>query len=333
VIAAKAVAALLACGLMVVAPIALLVAYRMVGGHLDVVETTVAIMAEGFRVLVIVGASLAAAAWTRTLAQAATVGIAFSLTSWAIDAAEGLAAFAWLGAGSAWSIEHQLLPFGKGIVPIGACLWLSVAAFGSFLLACVGGSFQPRSWHRWGLALVVLIGSVLLMAGAGRIRQAHDGTEERRASLPPAVVARLCQIRGPIEVEVYLDRDDSRRRQVESDVLEKLALARSDIVIRTPLDVATDVREAARDDAYGRIVIHAGGGVRETRSTGRREIVTLVFEAAEVAQPEWVPPRYPGFPTVVDGVRRQLLVTLAYVGIPSALLVIGLRLSQRRTAR
>jgi hypothetical protein len=333
VIATKGVGALLACGLMLVAPVVLLIAYRLAGGHLDFLETMVAFTAECLRVFVIVGAALAAAAWTRNLAQAATFGIALSLTSWAIDAAEGFAALAWLGGGSVWSIEHQLLPFGKGIVPIGACLWLSIAALTSFLMACIGGSLARSSFAKMVLGVAVLIGGALLMAGAARIRRAHDWTEERRASFPSAVVERLREIRDPIEIDVYLDRDDSRRRHVESDVLEKLALARSDIVIRTPLDEAADVREAGHDDAYGRIVVRAGEGVRETRSTGRREIATLTFEAAGVALPEWAQPPYPGFPTVIDGARRGLLLALAYGGIPSVLLAIGFGLGRRRTAK
>jgi hypothetical protein len=333
VIAAKAIAAALGVALMLVAPIVLFFAYRLAGGHLDLLETAVACMGEGLRMAVIVAASLAAAAWTRTLAQAATLGIALSLTSWAIDAADGFAALAWLGGGSAWSIERQLLPFGKGIVPNGGCLWLLTAAAGAFLLACVGGSFEQSAWRKAGRGAGVLLGAALLMAGAARIRRAHDWTEETRASLPSLVVGRLRQIRAPIELDVYLDRDDSRRRQLESDVLEKLTLARPDIVVRTPLDSVKEVQEGRRDDAYGRIVIRTDGGVRETRSTSRREIVTLICESAGTPLPDWSQAQYPGFPAVIDGPRRGLLVALAYAGLPIALVVVGLCLSQRRTSR
>jgi hypothetical protein len=333
VIATKALAATVGIALMLVAPIVLFFAYRLTGGHLDLLETAVACLGEVLRMFVIVGASLAAAAWTRTLAQAATLGIALSLTSWAIDAADGFAALAWLGGGSAWSIERQLVPFGKGLVSLGACLWLSTAAVGAFLFACVGGSFEPSAWRKAGRGAGVLLGAALIMAGVARIRRAYDWTEERRASLPPLVVERLRQIRDPIEVDVHLDRDDSRRRQLESDVLEKLTLARPDTVVRTPLDSVEEVQEGQRDDAYGRIVIRTGGGARETRSTSRREIVTLIFESAGTPLPDWSQPQYPGFPAVIDGPSRRLLVAIAYAGLPLALLVVGLCLSQRRTSR
>jgi hypothetical protein len=138
---------------------------------------------------------------------------------------------------------------------------------------------------------------------------------------------------GPISLDVYLDRDDSRRRQIESDALQKIVLARPDVSIRMPLDEQERPSEAARNDAYGRIVVRAGDGVRETRSTSRRELVTLVFEAAGRSLPDWTQPTYPGHPAVIEGMPRTCLALLAYAGMPLTLIIIGLQLCKRRTAR
>ena len=333
VIGLKSAAAGVATALLLGTPIVLLLAYRLVGGHIDIPETAVAFLGEILRMLVVIAASIAAAAWTRTLAQAVTTGIAISLTSWAIDAAEGFAALAWLGGASAWSIERRLLLFGRGLVPVGSLLWLLTAAGIGFGLACIGGSFV-RDWRAKAIggAAVLSLGA-LLMVGAGGLRRTYDWTEARRASLPPAAVEGLRTLPGPIELDVYLDRDDSRRRQIESDALQKLVLARPDITIRMPLDGEERPSEAARSDAYGRIVVRAREGVRETRSTSRREIVTLVFEAAGHPLPDWTQSTYPGHPAVIEGTPRTCLAMLAYLGMPITLLVIGLHLSQRRIAR
>jgi hypothetical protein len=177
------------------------------------------------------------------------------------------------------------------------------------------------------------LGGILLMGSAGTIRRAYDWTETRRASLPPRVVEGLHDLVAPIEIAVYLDRDDSRRRQIESDALQKLVLARPDTVVLMPLDAEEHPSEAGRSDDYGRIVVRVGDGIRETRSTSRRELVTLIFEAAGQTLPDWAGPAYPGFPVVIEGSRRRYLATLAYAGVPTLLLVIGLRLARRRTAR
>src|SRR4051812_6348041 len=203
VIAAKTVASLLSCSLLFVAPIVSLAAFRFAGGHVDVIETGVAFLGEALRMLAIVAASTAAAAWTTTLAQAATIGIAFSLTSWAIDAADGFAALAWLGGASAWSLERKLAAFQTGILAVGPFLWLLTAAAAAFAIACVGATFERIGRKAVKATVVTVIGAGLLV-GETRIARAYDWTEERRASLPPAVVTGLRAIAVPIGVDVYL---------------------------------------------------------------------------------------------------------------------------------
>jgi hypothetical protein len=249
---------------MLVAPVVLLIAYRLAGGHLDFLETTVAFTAECLRVFVIVGAALLAAAWTRNLAQAATFGIALSLTSWAIDAAEGFAALAWLGGGSVWSIEHQLLPFGKGIVPIGACLWLSIAAFTSFLMACIGGSFARSSLLRWSSA-----SRCYRRRRHGRAARVVALTIGRRNAAPRFPLQERLR-NSSRRVDVYLDRDDSRRRHVESGVLRSLPwqgrTSSSELPSTLRPMCAKRGTMTPRADRGAR-----RGGVRETRSPPPRD--------------------------------------------------------------
>jgi hypothetical protein len=75
----------------------------------------------------------------------------------------------------------------------------------------------------------------------------------------------------------------------------------SDIDVETPTEAHSYPAEAERDEGYGRIVVRAGGGTRETHSTSRREIVTLLFEAAGRSLPDWSQPEYPGTPSSSPG--------------------------------
>ena len=77
----------------------------------------------------------------RSLRLSSWTGFRTTLTSWAIDAAEGFAALAWLGGASAWSIEQRLLPLQRGIIALGSVLWLLVAMGAAVGLALVGASF------------------------------------------------------------------------------------------------------------------------------------------------------------------------------------------------
>jgi hypothetical protein len=328
----KLVAALSAAALLFVAPVVAFVAFRATGAHFDGIETALALAGEGLHVLLVTVVSVAAASWTRSLAQAATLGIVVSLSSWVIDAAEGYAALAWLGGASAWSIERQLGPFQRGIVSVGSLIWLLAASAAATVLALTGARFDsPRV--RGAVAGVTGLVAGLILSTAAKSHRAYDWSEQRRESLPPAAVDGLRRIAEPLALDVFFDRDDSRRRQFESDVIEKLYLARPDLTVRAPLDERQTVAEGQRDLDYGRIVIHVGSSAKETRSTSRREIVSLIFDAAGTALPDWSMPPYGGFPFVAEGLRRTALALVVYFVLPFTFLAIGVLLTRRRSVR
>lgn len=333
VVLKKLAAAVCATALILVSAVACFLAYTLEGGHLDAIETGIAVTGEALHLLVVTAISVAAAAWTRTLAQAATLGVLVSLSSWAIDAAEGFAALAWLGGASTWSIERSLEPFQRGVVSVAALGWLISAFVAATVLAVLGARFDLSGLRRAAAFAVPIVGCAALLAVLARSHRGYDWSEQRRASLPPAVVERLRAIPGHIALDVFLDRDDSRRRQFESDVLAKLRLARPDLVVSTPLDEVSIMAEGQRGDGYGKVLIHVGDSTIETRSTSRREVTTLIFEAARLPPPDWSQPAYAGYPHVVEGPRRTALVSAAYVVFPISLLALGIMLTRRRLAR
>ena len=331
-IARKAAASACASALFLAPPLVVFLLFGAFGGHVDVIETGVALAGEALHIGAVVAIGVCAAAWTNSFAQAVTLGVAASLTSWAIDISEGFAALAWLGRASDWSLEQRLEPFHRGTIALGSLVWLLIAAASGLALALVGGAFAPTRTKTLYATAVLCAGILGLIVG-GSFRRAYDWTEARRASLPPAAVEALRAIRNPIELDVRLDRDDSRRTQLERDTLAKLRLARPDIDIRMPLDETSDPTETQRDASYGMITVRVGGKTRETRSTSRRELTTLIFEAAGQQLPDWGKPDYPGYPVVITAGRRTLLGALVYGTLPLSFALIGLVLTQRRTAR
>jgi ABC-2 type transport system permease protein len=333
-VATKALAALAGVGLQLFAPLLLLVVWLAVGGHLAAAETTVALAAHLLYLAMVVALSVAAAAFTATLAQAAVVALLVVAASWAIDAAEGFAALAWLGRAVNWSVTTHLYPMERGTLAVGALGWFVVFIAGALALAFVGVRFDLARRRR-ALAIVAVVAATL---GAGalahRVRRIVDLTELRRASLPPAAARAIRDLPGPLTIEVWLDADDARRRQLESDALAKLRIARPDLDVRTPLDQRAAPAEGERQEGYGRIVIEVAGARRETFSTSRKELVTLLLEAAGRPAPDWSQPEYPGYPLVIGGARRVVVIALAYAGLPLILLVGGwlATRSTRRTA-
>jgi hypothetical protein len=320
---AKALAAFLGVALQLIAPLALFLIWRALGGHLAFAETVVAVAAHTLYLAWVVALAVAASAWTATLAQAAVVALLVIAASWANDASEGFAALAWLGRAVDWSVTTHLQPMERGTIAVGATLWLWVMVAGALALAWLG---VRSDWRRSGRALglfAALILTLALGAAAHRVKPLIDVSERQRGSLPPAAARELRNISAPISVEVWLDRDDGRRQQLEADTLAKLRIARSDVQIAMPLDERAAPAEGEREAGYGRVVIDVGGVRRETYSTSRRELVTLIFEAAGRSLPDWSQPEYPGYPLIVEGRRRTAAVALAYAGLPLCLCALG----------
>ena len=69
--------------------------------------------------------------------------------------------------------------------------------------------------------------------------------------------------------------------------------------------------------------MRVGAEKRETRSTSRRELTTLIFEAAGRPLPSWEQPEYPGYPLVVEGARRSVVMACAYLAFPGLLALLG----------
>lgn len=331
---AKFVAAVVGVAVQLAAPIVLLGVWRLLGGHLALAETVVPLLGYGLYVVLIAAVALMAAAWTETLAQAATLAVLLIVSSWAIDASEGFAALAWLGRALDWSVSTHLAPLEHGTLAFGACAWMALLSAGALAAAWVGLSFDGSRVARTSQLAFVVVVTALACASVQGVQRGLDFTELRRGSLPPAVIRALRGLPATLALEVWLDRDDARRRQFESDALAKLKLARPDLKVRTPLDERAAPVEGEREPGYGRVIVRVRGTARETYSTSRRELVTLIFEAAGRPPPDFSQHEYPGYPKIFEGGTRSFAATAAYFGLPSTLLMVGwlcTRVKRRKT--
>jgi ABC-type transport system involved in multi-copper enzyme maturation permease subunit len=324
VLGAKLVAACAALALQLVAPLALFALFATLGGHLALGETLVSLLGYELYLLLVAALSLAAASFAASLAQAVTLALLVVVSSWAIDASEGFAALAWLGNALDWSVTRQLAPLEHGTLALSACGFLLALTAGALALAAIGLRSDRSALARGALVGAVLVATACAGLGARGLRRGFDFTEARRASLPPAVERELRALPGTLVLELWLDRDDARRTELEGDALAKLRLARPDLAVRAPLDGKPAPVEGEREPGYGRIVVRVNGATRETYSTSRRELATLIFEAAGRPLPDFSQPEYRGYPWVVQGARRSLLAGVAYFGLPGVLLFCGL---------
>lgn len=332
-VARKWLAALAGTLLPWVATLVIILVWRLMGGHVAPAETAVALLGHLLYAAFVAGIGLAAASFARGFAQAATAALLAVAFTWAVDAAEGFSALAWLGTAAAWSPTTHLRPFEQGALDLRAVGWFLGALGGLFALTCTGCRFDLHGPRRLGAvaaaALVLVVGCVTLR----RIPSAWDASEALRHSLPPAAARELRTLPGRLTITANLDREDSRRRQLESDTLAKLRLARPDLTVRFPPDERNAPAALDAGEGYGRLIIRLGDRTAETTSTSRREIVTLIFELAGRTLPDWTQPQYAGYPLVIEGGKRRFVLLASYLALPALFLVagIGLTTNRRRT--
>jgi hypothetical protein len=329
-LAYKAVAALAGALLPWVASLLLCCLWLGIGGHLAFRETAVAVLGHFLYTVLVTSIGLAAGALSRGFAQAATCALLAVAFTWAIDASEGFSALAWLGDAAAWSPTTYLRPFELGTLDLAAVGWLIGAACGALALALAGCRFDLHGKRRLGAIALACAVLVCAPASLRRARAAWDVSEAARHSLPAAAVRELRALPGRLELSVNLDREDSRRRQLETDTLAKLRLARPDLQVRFPPDERSAPAALETDDEYGRVAITVEGRSKETTSTSRREITTLIFELAGRRLPDWTSPEYPGYPLVIEGTRRSIVRGISYLGLPLAFLTMSMVLTRNR---
>jgi hypothetical protein len=319
--------AVLAMGLPWIATVLLMILWRAVGGHVQVGETLVVLTAPLLYTGLIAGLATAAAAFARNLSQAIATALILVALTWGIDAAEGFSALAWMGGAGAWSPTGYLAPFEHGTLTLGGVGWFAGTTAGALALAVVGCRFDLHGVRRLGAALGATAFLVIAALVLKRLPQAWDLTEAHRHSLPPAVVHKLQTLPGAVTITVNLDREDGRRQQIERDVLAKLRLALPNLHLRFPPDEAGNSTVSPSEGHYGQLTIAVGDRRAVTTSNSRREIVTALLSLTDSTAVDWTQADYPGYPLVVTGGKRTLILAVSYVGIPLLLLLTGLAIT------
>ena len=308
----------------------LVLLWRALGGHVALPETLTALAGHLLYAAFVTAVGIAAAAFTRSFAQAATAALVAVALTWAIDAAEGFSALAWLGGAAAWSPTTYLRPFEEGTLTVAPILWFLAATAAALSLAILGCRYDLRGPRRIAALAGCAFAGALACLGARHVSGARDLSESNRHSLPPAAARALRTLPGRLEIIANLDREDSRRHQLESDTLAKLRLARPDLRVRWPPDERSAPGAVEQGDGYGRITLRLGERSVDTTSTSRRELVTLIFQLAGRPLPDWSQPEYPGYPLIVEGARRSAVLVVCYAALPLSFLIIGAILTRTR---
>jgi ABC-2 type transport system permease protein len=269
------------------------------GGHLAVAETANLLLGHLLYATVVIGIALLAAAVTRSSASAAIVALAFTLGFWVLDFAassdaEGLGKLAALSPSMAlrrfehglWSWPHALalLSIGVGAAAI-AVQWIEPAL-----------SRRQRAVRTLAVVLVV----AMLISPLAWARAGVDVSDDRRNSFALADEALLHRMDGRLTILVHLDREDSRARELATNVLAKLERLVPNLNVQWVAAGAPSVFAAPGDDRYGLLQFNYQARTLQTRSNSSREILSLLHELAGTIAPAASPASYRGHPHVAD---------------------------------
>lgn len=299
-IAAKALAVGVAWSLTLLIPLSALVLWSAWGGHLAPAETTNLFLGHAFYALMVAGIAFFAVAITESAATAAIVTLAFTLGFWVLDFMAGGAGADWLRALGELSPTIALKQFERGLFSLPHALRLAGIGIGlmglSALLLHPGHTIRVRV----RLAALTTLGLLAVLAAAPQANFQRDVAEDRRNSFNPADEAALARMKQGLAITLYLALEDSRARELETNVLAKLKRLMPGLQVRYGALPKSGPFGAAQDERYGLIVYEYAGRRAESRSNSPREILPILHELAGVAVlPEQIAP-YPGYPLVAD---------------------------------
>lgn len=329
-VAAKVFAVVVAWAILLLPALVALGFWRAAGGHLSGAEVLNVVLGHALYACVVAGFALAAAAITRSPANAAIVVLALTLGGWVLDFAavgeDGL-----LKSLSGLSLTSVLRTFERGIFSLTALL-------GSLLVGLTGAAIAGAWLHpgrdllrKAGLSTAIIAAAAAMLAGFTQLHMFHDFTEDRRNSFSVADEAALRALKGDLTVTVYLAPTDPRLYDLERSVLGKLRRTMRHMDVDYAHGESNHALAASGNDRYGQVVYYyrerddgrrrAHGYIKGfSRSTNEEEILPLIFSLAHTQRPPpQAPVLYSGYPLVA---ATQGAALAFYWLMPAAVLVL-----------
>jgi ABC-type transport system involved in multi-copper enzyme maturation permease subunit len=298
-VSAKLAAVLAAWMLASIPALSALIFWRILGGHLAMVETANLLFGHLVYGLLVGALALFSASIAESAATAAIIALAVTIGSWVLDftVAGNPGLLSWI---AQLSLTQTLRPFEQGLLSGGLVLGAACAIFGLIALATVWlpPGVPPLSKLRRSLTWVLII--AVMLGAAAQVRLTVDVTEDRRNSFPLADQELLATLRLPLLATVHMAPEDPRYADLQRNVLAKLERAMPNVSV-TLAGPRQGFSSGSSDESYGEVEYVYSNRSDISRSTSPREILPLVYALAGVSPPSPTPGgEYPGYPLVAS---------------------------------
>jgi ABC-type transport system involved in multi-copper enzyme maturation permease subunit len=312
IITVKAAALAVGWLLALVPALSAVAAWEMLGGHIYLPEVLNLVLGYTLYAFVITGIAFFAASLTNSTATAAILTLAFTLGSWVLDFATGTQSQ--LHIISAISLTALLRSFERGLFSLSTAGQALIAGSGFLVLSAVWLNSGIKLRCKLFRSLLVVLSCVLLSFPVSSIRVFHDATENRSNSFSSADETALKQMNHPLTVTVYLSREDSRRHDYETNILNKLQRTVPDLTVVFPYDSTGSLPGTQNDNRYGVIEYDYNGSHDESWSNSPGEVLPILHQLAGQTVTFSEVQQYHGYPIVTDAAP---FITWFYIILPT----------------
>jgi ABC-2 type transport system permease protein len=279
--------------------ISAIVFWRCLGGFVNIAELANLVLGHALYAAVIASVALFAAAVTDSVSTGAIITLAFTLGFWVLDFTVGSQGgpFASLASLSPTAVLREC-EHGWFSLPQIAQSGVLALCFTALAVAWLPSGVISR--RKIANSAIILGASTIIFAGVANARFYADVTVDRRNSFNPVDETALRQMKEPLNITVYLSPEDSRLREMESNVLAKVRRIIPRVYLRYGAVPNVGQFGAPADDRYGLITYEYQGRHQESRSNSFREILPILHQLAGVTVTPVEAPAFSGHPLDVD---------------------------------
>jgi ABC-2 type transport system permease protein len=298
-IAFKATAMVIAVTALLLPPLTFIPIWLQLGGHVYLPELLNLLAGHALYALDVAGIAFFAAAVSESFATAAIFALACTLAFWVLDFAAA-ASGGLLHRISSYSLTAALRQFEQGLFSLPVALGMVFGAVSLFALTATWLPAGTAIKEKLLVSLLIILSFSVFAFASSRARVYIDVTENRRNSFNPADEAALRRLQSPLFLWIYLSPEDSRLKEMETNVLGKLRRMVPHLEIRYEDTTQHGLFSSVPDERYGVIVFEYGGNRAESRSNSPREILPIIYEISGTKVSPEKEPDYRGYPLVAD---------------------------------
>lgn len=283
-----------------------IILWRIYGGHIPFNELVLLMSGYLLYGMFVVSISFFSAALFDSTANASIFSIFLIISSWVIDFGRNMNISPHLSSISGWTVTRVLKYFENGILSFTAVMYFVLVCSTFFVLAYILLRFDLKGkWKSISSTIILFLFAMFIIS---HITINADMTESHRNSFSPGISKALKKVPN-LEIDVYMEKGDSRFKDYQKSFLKKLDLVRNDV--RVKIMTGNELRKN-----YGLFVYKVNGKSGETYSNSEQEIFPIIFGLAGISAGHGNgEAKFPGYPLVVKE-KLSIIEYTYYLLIP-----------------